>query len=80
MREIEFRGFSFGDGPDLVRIAGPDGSARFRWGRWLTGSLVLWADRDASLLRSDPDCVRSPPGKAQATAERRDGGGDGRCC
>ena len=55
MREIEFRGFSFGDGPDLVRIAGPDGSARFRWGRWLTGSLVLWADRDASLLRSDPD-------------------------
>ena len=55
MRETEFRGFSFGDGPDLVRIAGPDGSARFRWGRWLTGSLVRWADGDASLLRSDPD-------------------------
>ena len=55
VRETEFRGFSVGDGTDTVRIAGPDGSARFRWGRWLTGSLVLWADRDASLLRSDPD-------------------------
>ena len=55
MREIEFRGFSFGDGPDLVRIAGPDGNERFCSGRWLTGSLVLWADGDASILRRDPD-------------------------
>ena len=50
MREIEFRGFSRGDGPDVVRIAGPDGSARFCWGRWLTGSLVLWADGDTAIL------------------------------
>ena len=55
MREIEFRGFSGGGGQDIVRIIDPDGNARFRGGRWLTGSLVLWADGDASLLRSDPD-------------------------
>ena len=55
MRETEFRGFSVGDGTDVVRITGPDGNARFCGGRWLTGSLVLWADGDASLLRSDPD-------------------------
>lgn len=55
MREIEFRGFSLGDGPDVVRITGPDGNARFCGGRWLTGSLVLWADGDASILRRDPD-------------------------
>ena len=55
MREIEFRGFSFGDGPDLVRITGPDGGAETYRGRWLTGSLVRWADGDTSLLRSDPD-------------------------
>ena len=56
MREIEFRGFHIGGGgQDIVRITGPDGNARFCGGRWLTGSLVLWADGDASLLRSDPD-------------------------
>ena len=55
MREIEFRGFSFGDGPDLVRITGPDGNARFCGGRWLTGSLVLWDDGTACILRRDPD-------------------------
>ena len=55
MREIEFRGFSLSDGPDLVRITGPDGNARFCGGRWLTGSLVRWADGDTSILRSDPD-------------------------
>ena len=55
MREIEFRGFSLGDGPDVVRIAGPDGAVETYRGRWLTGSLVRWADGDTSLLRSDPD-------------------------
>ena len=56
MREIEFRGFHIGGGgQDIVRITGPDGNARFCGGRWLTGSLVLWADGDASLLRSDPE-------------------------
>ena len=55
MREIEFRGFYIGDGTDVVRITGPDGNARFCGGRWLTGSLVRWADGDTSLLRSDPD-------------------------
>ena len=55
MREIEFRGFSFGDGPDLVRITGPDGGAETYRGRWLTGSLVRWADGGTSILRSDPD-------------------------
>ena len=50
MREIEFRGFSVGDGRDMVRITGPDESARFCWGRWLTGSLVLWADGDTAIL------------------------------
>lgn len=55
MRETEFRGFSVGDGTDTVRLTGPDGNARFCGGRWLTGSLVRWADGDASLLRSDPD-------------------------
>ena len=55
MRETEFRAFSLGDGPDVVRIAGPDGGAETYRGRWLTGSLVRWADGDTSLLRSDPD-------------------------
>ena len=55
MRETEFRGFSLGDGPDVVRIAGPDGAVETYRGRWLTGSLVRWADGDTSLLRSDPD-------------------------
>ena len=55
MREIEFRGFHIGDGTDIVRIIEPDGNARFCGGRWLTGSLVRWADGDTSLLRSDPD-------------------------
>ena len=55
MREIEFRGFHIGGGQDIVRITGPDGNARFCGGRWLTGSLVRWADGDTSLLRSDPD-------------------------
>ena len=55
MREIEFRGFYIGDGTDVVRITGPDGNARFCGGRWLTGSLVRWADGDTSILRSDPD-------------------------
>lgn len=55
MRETEFRGFSLGDGPDVVRIAGPDGGAETYRGRWLTGSLVRWADGKASILRRDPD-------------------------
>ena len=55
MREIEFRGFHIGDGTDIVRIIEPDGNARFCGGRWLTGSLVRWADGDTSILRSDPD-------------------------
>ena len=55
MREIEFRGFSGGDGTDVVRIIDPDGNARFRGGRWLTGSLVLWDDGTACILRRDPD-------------------------
>ena len=55
MREIEFRGFHIGDGTDIVRIIEPDGNTRFCGGRWLTGSLVRWADGDTSILRSDPD-------------------------
>lgn len=56
MRETEFRGFHIGGGgQDIVRISGPDGGAKTYLGRWLTGSLVRWADGDASLLRSDPD-------------------------
>lgn len=55
MREIEFRGFHIGDGPYVVQLTGPDGNARFCGGRWLTGSLVRWADGDTSILRSDPD-------------------------
>lgn len=55
MREIEFRGFHIGDGTDVVRITGPEGNTRFCGGRWLTGSLVRWADGDTSILRSDPD-------------------------
>ena len=56
MREIEFRGFHVGSGgTDVVRITGPDGNERFCSGRWLTGSLVRWADGDTSILRSDPD-------------------------
>ena len=55
MRETEFRGFHSGDGRDVVRLTGPDGNARFRGGRWLTGSLVRWADGDTSILCSDPD-------------------------
>ena len=55
MREIEFRGFSVGDGTDTVRLTGPDGAVETYRGRWLTGSLVRWADGDTSLLRSDPD-------------------------
>ena len=55
VRETEFRGFHSGDGRDVVRLTGPDGNARFRGGRWLTGSLVRWADGDTSILRSDPD-------------------------
>lgn len=55
MREIEFRGFSVGDGTDVVRITGPDGNARFCGGRWLTGSLVRWDDGTAWILRRDPD-------------------------
>ena len=50
MRETEFRGFSVGDGRDVVRITGPDGAVETYQGRWLTGSLVLWADGDTSLL------------------------------
>ena len=50
MRETEFRGFSVGDGRDVVRITGPDGAVETYRGRWLTGSLVLWADGDTSLL------------------------------
>ena len=55
MREIEFRGFSVGDGTDIVRIIDPDGNARFCGGRWLTGSLVRWDDGTAWILRRDPD-------------------------
>ena len=55
MRETEFRGFSVGDGTDTVRLTGPDGAVETYRGRWMTGSLVLWADGDASILRSDPD-------------------------
>lgn len=55
MRETEFRGFRIGDGPDIVRLTGPDGAVETYRGRWLTGSLVRWADGDTSLLRSDPD-------------------------
>ena len=50
MRETEFRGFSVGDGMDTVRLTGPDGAVETYRGRWLTGSLVLWADGDTSLL------------------------------
>ena len=50
VRETEFRGFSVGDGRDVVRITGPDGAVETYRGRWLTGSLVLWADGDTSLL------------------------------
>ena len=55
MRDIEFRGFSVGDGPDTVRLTGPDGAAETYRGRWLTGSLVRWAYGGTSILRSDPD-------------------------
>lgn len=50
MRETEFRGFSVGDGTDTVRLTGPDGAVETYRGRWMTGSLVLWADGDTSLL------------------------------
>ena len=55
MREIEFRGFHVGDGQDVVRITGPEGNPKFCGGRWLTGSLVRWADGTTSILRRDPD-------------------------
>lgn len=55
MREIEFRGFCIGDGPDEVRNPWRDGAVESYRGEWLTGSLVRWADGDTSILRSDPD-------------------------
>ena len=53
MRDIEFRGFSVGDGPDVAQLPA-DRVSRYR-GRWLTGSLVRWDDGTACILRRDPD-------------------------
>lgn len=55
MREIEFRGFCIGDGPDEVRNPWRDGAVESYRGEWLTGSLVLWDDGTAWILRRDPD-------------------------
>lgn len=55
MRETEFRGFCIGDGPDEVRNPWRDGAVESYRGEWLTGSLVLWDDGTAWILRRDPD-------------------------